>query len=133
MPAERLHAAAAVLRNLDQLATPGPWAADVETRGDCVLWGPNGQFVANAQAEPHWLPAADGGQRAVMFDADRRDVKLIERLRPLASLIADLLDGYTGICEEEAGQGTNVAVIYRDELAVADAVLASVQEARRGE
>lgn len=92
------------LRALEQAATPGPWKADTNTRGDCVLWGPDGQFVANAQAEPHWLPAADGGKRAVVFDVDRRDIALIEAMR----------NNWTALLDElatERRQGADMASI----------------------
>lgn len=57
-------------------ATPGPWKADVSVRGDCVVWGPNGRFLMNAQAEPHWLEYP-GETRMVSFDVDRRDAVFI--------------------------------------------------------
>lgn len=57
-------------------ATPGPWKADVGVRGDCVVWGPNGRFLMNAQAEPHWLEYP-GEIRKVSFDVDRRDAAFI--------------------------------------------------------
>lgn len=57
-------------------ATPGPWVADTGTRGDCVVWGPNGRFLMNMQAEPHWLEYA-GETRSVAFDVDKRDATFI--------------------------------------------------------
>lgn len=69
------------LEALEAVASPGPWTADTTTRGDCVLWGPDGRFVANSQAEPHWTLNRDGSRRAVMFDVDRRDVEFIAAVR----------------------------------------------------
>jgi hypothetical protein len=62
-------------------ATPGPWEADTVQRGDCVVWGPNGAFIANHQAEPHWLPAPNGAKRAAAFDVDKRDCEFIAHAR----------------------------------------------------
>lgn len=118
------------LKVLEQAATPAPWTADTKTRGDCVLWGPNGQFVANAQAEPHWLPAADGGKRAVMFDVDRRDVELIAAMRNALPALVDEL------AEHRASEGIQAGVISqlnrelraaREELAKTRAELAKAQ------
>jgi len=61
-------------------ATPGPWEADTGTRGDCVVWGPNGRFLMNAQAEPHWIEYP-GEKRSVSFDVDRRDAEFIAHAR----------------------------------------------------
>jgi len=61
-------------------ATPGPWKADGETRGDCVVWGPNGRFLMNQQAEPHWIEYP-GEKRSVSFDVDRRDGEFIAHAR----------------------------------------------------
>jgi hypothetical protein len=71
---------AAIRQRADE-ATPPPWKADTTVRGDCVVWGPDGSFIANQQAEPHWLPAPDGGTRAVVFDVDRRDSEFIAAAR----------------------------------------------------
>jgi hypothetical protein len=71
----------AEMRDRSERATPGPWVADVQQRGDCVVWGPDGAFLSNAQAEPHWLPAPDGSKRMVQFDVDRRDVEFIAHAR----------------------------------------------------
>lgn len=69
------------LKKLLDEASPAPWRMDDSIRGDVVLWGPAGQFIANSQATPHWLPDADGGPRSVMFDADVRDMRLMEYVR----------------------------------------------------
>lgn len=69
------------LAELGQAATPAPWVADTATRGDCVLFGPDGHFVANAQSEPHWVPLPDGRQREAMFDVDRRDTEFMAAAR----------------------------------------------------
>ena len=61
-------------------ATPGPWKGDTGTRGDCVVWGPNGRFLMNMQAEPHWLEYP-GEKRMVSFDVDRRDAEFIAHAR----------------------------------------------------
>ena len=61
-------------------ATPGPWKGDTGTRGDCVVWGPNGRFLMNMQAEPHWLEYS-GEKRMVSFDVDRRDAEFIAHAR----------------------------------------------------
>jgi len=63
-----------------QAATPGPWEADTGVRGDCVVWGPNGRFLMNAQAEPHWIEYP-GEKRSVSFDVDRRDAEFIAHAR----------------------------------------------------
>ena len=79
------------LRARERSATPAPWTADTVVRGDCVVWGPDGQFVANTQSEPHWVPNADGSQRQVMFDVDRGDAELIAAVRnQLPGLLAEL-------------------------------------------
>lgn len=69
------------LAELGQAATPAPWIADTATRGDCVLFGPNGRFVSNAQSEPHWVPLPDGSKREAMFDVDRRDTEFMAAAR----------------------------------------------------
>lgn len=69
------------LRKIAQNATPGPWSADVGVRGDCVVFGPNGRFLLNAQAEPHWLEYP-GETRSVAFDVDRRDCTHIATFDP---------------------------------------------------
>lgn len=71
-------------------ATPGPWTADAGTRGDCVVWGPNGRFLMNMQAEPHWI-GYPGEKRMVSFDVDRRDAEFIAGAREdVAYLLAEL-------------------------------------------
>lgn len=69
------------LAELGRAATPAPWIADTATRGDCVLFGPDGHFVANTQSEPHWTPLPGGGQREAMFDVDRRDTEFMAAAR----------------------------------------------------
>ena len=69
------------IRERAEAATPGPWEPDTAVRGDCVVWGPNGQFLANHQSEPHWLPDAKGRNRQVAFDVDRRDCEFIAHAR----------------------------------------------------
>lgn len=69
------------LRKTAEAATPGPWKEDVDQRGDCVVWGPNGRFLLNAQAEPHWLEYP-GETRSVAFDVDRRDCTHIATFDP---------------------------------------------------
>jgi hypothetical protein len=85
----------AAIRAALSKATPGPWKADVAVRGDCVVWGPNGQFLLNVQAEPHWLPAADGSERNPAFDVDRGDAELIVLLRNNAEALLDAHDAGT--------------------------------------
>jgi hypothetical protein len=82
------------MKELDEIkarlaaATPGPWVADTGTRGDCVVWGPNGRFLMNMQAEPHWIEYP-GEKRSVSFDVDRRDAEFIAGARTdLARLTA---------------------------------------------
>jgi hypothetical protein len=71
-------------------ATPGPWTADTGTRGDCVVWGPNGRFLMNMQAEPHWIEYP-GEKRSVSFDVDKRDAEFIAAARDdVAYLLAEL-------------------------------------------
>ena len=69
----------AIQRRADK-ATPGPWKADTGTRGDCVVWGPNGRFLMNMQAEPHWIEY-EGEKRSVSFDVDARDAEFIANAR----------------------------------------------------
>lgn len=73
-------------------ATPGPWVADVGVRGDCVVWGPNGRFLMNAQAEPHWREYP-GETRSVAFDVDRRDVTAIAHARMDVPALVSALRG----------------------------------------
>ena len=82
------------LRALERAATPAPWTADTIVRGDCVVWGPDGQFVANMQSEPHWMPNADGSRRQVMFDVDRRDAELIAAVRNQLFALLDEREHY---------------------------------------
>lgn len=77
------------LREIAQNATPGPWSADVGVRGDCVVFGPNGRFLLNAQAEPHWLEYP-GETRSVAFDVDRRDCTHIATFDP--PTVLDLIE-----------------------------------------
>lgn len=81
-------------------ATPPPWVADTATRGDCVVWGPAGQFISNAQAEPHWMPDPTGGKRAVQFDVDRRDAEFIAWVRNNLPLLVDELLHNSHTCAE---------------------------------
>lgn len=83
---------AAIRRRLAE-ASPGPWVADVEVRGDCVVRGPNGRFVANLQAEPHWVEFPEGWptDRSVAFDVDRRDAVFIANARTdVEALLAEV-------------------------------------------
>ncbi len=93
-------------------ATPGPWTADTTTRGDCVVWGPNGRFIANTQAEPHWVPDPDGRKRSVVFDVDRCDSEFIAAARELVPAMADEIERLRA---EVAGARRQVA----DEIATA--------------
>lgn len=68
------------IKALEEAATPSPWKADTAVRGDCVVWGPNGRFLMNAQAEPHWLEYP-GETRSVSFDVDARDAEFIAAAR----------------------------------------------------
>lgn len=70
-------------------ATPGPWEADTGTRGDCVVWGPNGRFLMNMQAEPHWIEYP-GEKRSVSFDVDARDARFIAAAREDVPFLLDL-------------------------------------------
>lgn len=72
------------LRKLEALAaaaTPAPWTADTAVRGDCVVFGPDGLFLANIESEKHWVPDPYGRKREVMFDVDRRDAEFIAAVR----------------------------------------------------
>ena len=87
-------------------ATEWPWRTDVETRGDAVVWGPDGAFISNAQGEPHWLPAPDGSERQAQFDVDRRDAAFIADARTavpaLTAVVRDVLALHTedrGFCQ----------------------------------
>jgi hypothetical protein len=95
MSADLLRRAAAKIREVSGAASPGPWEADVEVRGDCVVWGPNGRFILNAQAEPHWIEFPEGWptKRSVAFDVDRRDTHHIAMWSPdVAEPVAEFLD-----------------------------------------
>ena len=83
-------------------ATPGPWKADTATRGDCVVWGPNGRFLMNAQAEPHWVEYP-GEKRAVSFDVDRRNCEFIAHApADVAYLLAELRKAQEALGRVEA-------------------------------
>lgn len=95
MTADLLRRAAARIREVSGAASPGPWDADVEVRGDCVVWGPNGRFILNAQSEPHWIEFPEGWptKRSVAFDVDRRDTQHIALWSPdVAELVADTME-----------------------------------------
>ena len=81
-------------------ATPGPWKADTVVRGDCVVWGPNGRFLMNAQAEPHWLEYP-GEKRYVAFDVDKRDVQFIANARTDTARLLAALDGVLALPHED--------------------------------
>ena len=87
-------------KRLEAEATPGPWKADTEVRGDCVVWGPNGRFLLNAQAEPHWVPDPSGKERAVAFDADVRDVKFIAESRLMSTHMISAIEAAMHIYEK---------------------------------
>jgi len=70
-------------------ATPGPWKPDTGVRGDCVVWGPNGRFLMNMQAEPHWIEYP-GEKRSVSFDVDARDARFIAAAREDVPFLLDL-------------------------------------------
>lgn len=72
-------------------ATPGPWIADTEQRGDCVVWGPDGKFIANMGTAPHWVVSESGERRAVVFDVDRRDAEFIAHARKDVPLLLAML------------------------------------------
>ena len=79
------------IRARAEAATPGPWEPDTSVRGDCVVWGPDGQFLLTQQAEPHWLPDANGAPRQVAFDVDRRDCEFIAHAREdIPALLAEI-------------------------------------------
>jgi hypothetical protein len=90
----------AEMRDRSERATPGPWVADVQQRGDCVVWGPDGAFLSNAQAEPHWLPAPDGSKRMVQFDVDRRDVEFIAHARTDLDDLRGAVEDVLALAEE---------------------------------
>lgn len=69
------------VKEIVDAATPSPWVADTSERGDCVVWGPNGRFLMNMQAEPHWVPDPSGKTRAVSFDVDYRDANFVAAAR----------------------------------------------------
>jgi hypothetical protein len=90
----------AEMRDRSERATPGPWVADVQQRGDCVVWGPDGAFLSNAQAEPHWLPAPDGSKRMVQFDVDRRDAEFIAHARTDLDDLRGAVEDVLALAEE---------------------------------
>ena len=103
-----------------EAATPGPWNADVAQRGDCVVWGPNGRFVLNAQAEPHWVEFPEGWptKRSVAFDADRRDVEFIAHAREdVPALVAEVERLRGDVAESDDLWQTQARIL--DEVAVA--------------
>ena len=131
---ERLDAITARL----EAATPGPWKADTGTSGDCVVWGPNGRFLMNMQAEPHWIEYP-GETRMVSFDVDKRDAEFIADARTDVAYLLDLarkqagaLEAVAGVIDEwemNAGPGTWAAdVLGPQKVSVAFAV-ASIRDA----
>ena len=77
-----IEAAIVLLADLRNRASAGPWIADVEVRGDCVLWGNRGKFLTNVQSDQRsWPTEVDApGKQSVMFDVDRNDTLLMEVL-----------------------------------------------------
>lgn len=89
------------VKEIVDAATPAPWVADTGERGDCVVWGPNGRFLMNMQAEPHWVPDPSGKTRAVSFDVDYRDANFVAaarhympRMLDAMSEVEDFLDNF---------------------------------------
>jgi len=106
-PAARLAKAAEKLRTLAQGCPSWPWTYD---------------------RDEEQVMAADGIAVADVFALSTGQIHLIgDYLRAMhpgvALLLADLLDGMAGAVKDEEVFGTNVAVVFRDELALADALL----------
>lgn len=89
----------AEIKARSERATPGPWKADTGVRGDCVVWGPNGRFLLNAQAEPHWREYP-GETRSVSFDVDARDVEFIAHNREDVPALVEALEGVLTAMDE---------------------------------
>lgn len=105
------------MTNLEELqkqfdeATPGPWTADTGVRGDCVVWGPNGRFLMNMQAEPHWIEYP-GEHRQVSFDVDARDARFIASARNNMGKLLDVVNQVRALRDEmqEATDGTGITL-----------------------
>jgi hypothetical protein len=127
------------MKKLDEMeervnsATPGPWVADTGVRGDCVVWGPNGRFLLNAQSEPHWMEYP-GEKRAVSFDVDKRDVEFIAAARTdVPALIAALRAVEDVLDWLEAIEAVEPEIRNASAGGVASAIRADIAKALKGE
>jgi hypothetical protein len=110
-------------------ATLGPWEADIAVRGDCVVWGPNGRFLMNMQAEPHWL-AYPGEKRMAAFDVDARDAEFIARARTDLPRVADALLAVLAECEDMAAQAPTEIATVRGIAVILKTVIAEALEGK---
>lgn len=112
-PAAELRAAAQRLRTLAEAATPGPWTANCEF---LTVDTPDGRALINVL-----LSDTDTREAAPQAETD---AAYVAAMHPgVALALAALLDSYAGALLEEADAGTNVEVVYREELALARLVL----------
>jgi hypothetical protein len=110
--AAELRAAAQRLRTLAEAATPGPW----------TLHETSTLYMSGKAA---YLLRRDGKPGPIVdLTSHQGDAELIAAMHPgVALALAALLDSYAGVLLEEADAGTNVEVVYREELALARLVL----------
>lgn len=102
------------LDELLKLSSEGPWKADVNVRGDAVLWGSRERFVTNIESDHH--RGADDDKASVMFDVDRNDALLMELLHATAPAVR----AYMILGMHKARFGSDP---YDNELAIANTIL----------
>jgi hypothetical protein len=122
---EKLVAAIERLETLRDRASRGPWKADVDERGDCVLWGERGKFIANVETDHRAEPIYTDfpGKQAVMFDHDRNDALLMETLHRTIDAQLEILRGVAGV----NGMPNSIFMLDRYALHLADAILGEVK------
>ena len=113
-PADQLRAAAKLMRDRANGATPGPWRAFSHMRDWYVASETYGQVTTGIHDET-------GSTEIVLIERDRADAGHIAGMHPGTALaVADLLDA-TSTCECE--EGDDHADIRQAALAVARAYL----------
>jgi hypothetical protein len=116
-PAAELRAAAQRLRTLAEAARPAPWA----WREQPGAFGPIGCVEMPIPGQDAWTGMTTFTPLA---SPDAYTAQYIAAMHPgVALALADLLDSYAFAALEEAAEGTNVEIIYREELALARLML----------